>query len=666
MKQLSPKQLKFITNAFQEGNKSLQLGLLSKAEQLFSEVLRVDPNIPEARAALAYVLSSTKQYSKANLHLKALLKLHPNHAQTHYNIANNCYSQQDYSNAIEHYKSAIKLAPNFVEAYINCAIAFRMMSNHTDSISYLRMALDIDKTNSRAFYILGMVYDDIDDLGRALECLESAVGLAPNEPEFIVSFANVLQRAKLDYEAGVMFHKACEVNPNYFDSFKNYAEFLLKAHRYDEAIECLMHARNLQSQDLSIHDMLGQAYSGMNNSELAVSTYQDILMKEPSRLSSLTGLAQVYLDIGDIPKLTELCNKIIDINPEEPNGYLIKARINKYKENNDLVSHLTKFTINNDLDDEQRLLAYFALGKVLDDSKNYKEAFEAYASGNAIKNKTLNYNKSSFENSISNIISFFNADKIVEKVSLGSSSNLPVLIVGMPRSGTTLTEQIISSHPEIIGAGEVPFWGKSPTAIPYRINSKTPFPDCIDEISSNAASAIAEMYESTLHKIVGQDTKPKHITDKMPHNFLFLGLIAIFFPNVKIIHTKRDPIDTCLSIFFQNFNNAHQYAADLTNLVHQYKQYERLMLHWHKLFPNRILDINYENMIADPEYWSRKLIQHVGVNWDDACLAPHKLERSVKTASHWQVRQPIYKSSVERWKNYEPYIDTLVNAFKSE
>ncbi|MGZ8271002.1 MAG: sulfotransferase family protein, partial [Methylophilus sp.] len=169
----------------------------------------------------------------------------------------------------------------------------------------------------------------------------------------------------------------------------------------------------------------------------------------------------------------------------------------------------------------------------------------------------------------------------------------------------------------------------------------------------------------TLKKIAGLANAPKHITDKMPHNFLNIGLIALLFPNVKIIHTIRDPIDTCLSIFFQYFNaKGHPYSFDLSNLGYHYKQYQRIMQHWHEVLPGRVMDIHYEETVADPEYWSRKLIDHVGLEWNEACLAPHRLERTVKTASHWQVRQPIYKTSVQRWKNYEEFIGPLIEALK--
>ena len=183
---------------------------------------------------------------------------------------------------------------------------------------------------------------------------------------------------------------------------------------------------------------------------------------------------------------------------------------------------------------------------------------------------------------------------------------------------------------------------------------------CIrDRMTPDQAREIAAKYTELLRKIAGPGTNSLHITDKMPHNFVNLGLIALLFPNAPIIHCKRDALDNCLSIFFQNFAGDHPYAYDLANLGHQHKQYERLMAHWHEVLPGRIFDISYEDTIADPEFWSRQLIQHVGLQWDDACLAPHKLERTVKTASHWQVRQPIYNTSVARWKHYEQHLGPL-------
>ncbi len=665
MKQYSNQQLKHISESFQKGQQALQTGQYCSAEKCFLDVLKINPTIIEAQNALACVYAISKQHDKAIAQLQLVLKAMPNHAQTHHNLANSLYEQKLYHEAITHYQIAIKIDSNFLDAYIHCGIAYRMLKSYEASIQYLHQALNLDKTNAKAFHILGMVYADLDDYPRALECLENATGLAPNHAVFRVNFANVLEKAGLDYEAGVQLHIACESQPKYVDGFVLYGAYLQKHHRYDEAIECLNHAAKLAPQDLGIFDQLGKTFLGMGNIEAAIDKFNAAMLKEPKRITSMAGLAHTYLDAGKLDAAFSLCDEITAIDINQPTGYILKARLKKSKENDGLAEHLLKFSLQPDLDAETKIALNFALGKIFDDQNNYELAFKYYSAGNILKNESLHYNAQADEAQFSELIEVFNADFFNNYKHLGIVSNLPVIIVGMPRSATTLTEQIIASHPEVIAAGEVNFWGRAPTAMPLRLGTATPYPECIEEMQIEQAKDIAEMYESTLRKISGATTSTKHITDKMPHNFLNLGLIALLFPNVKIIHTKRDPIDTCLSIFFQNFNNSHSYACDLSNLAFHYQQYERIMRHWHTVLPGRILDINYADTTTNPEYWSRKLISHIGLEWDDACLAPHKLERSVKTASHWQVRQPIYKTSVQRWKNYEEVLGSLKQALIS-
>jgi tetratricopeptide (TPR) repeat protein len=663
MKQLSQQQL---IAMLMQGRKALQLGAFSQAEKLFLSILKSHPDIVEAKASLAYTYTLTKQHAKAIEHLRALLILMPNHAQTHLNLANSLFEQKHYLETITHYETAVNLDPKLVDAHINLGFTYRMMKNYDVAIACLHRALDLDKTNAKAFHVLGVIYVDIQDINRALHCLECANELSPEQAEYRVSFANVLEKANLDFEAGLQYHKACELNPNYLDSFILYGDYLIKMYRHDEALECITRAIYLAPKNLDLLDKLSQIYLAMNDTDAATAQYKATLEKEPQRIPSLLGLCLVQQELGNSAKAIELCDEIVAIDINIPDGYLLKSRMKKSKSDDGLAEQLLNFTTKDsvEINDETKCHVHFALGKIYDDQNNYAKAFNHYSIGNFLKNKTLNYNIESDKNKFSKLIEVFDNQLFNDFKHLGVESNLPIVIVGMPRSGTTLTEQIISSHPNVIGAGEVFFWGKAPTAMPLRLSTETPYPECVREINSEQAKDIASMYESSLKMIVGSDTNPKHITDKMPHNFLRLGLIALLFPNVKIIHTKRNPIDTCLSIFFQNFNTVHDYAADLGNLGFHYKQYERIMQHWHKVLPGRILDINYEDTIADPEFWSRKLIDHIGLEWDDACLAPHKLERTVKTASHWQVRQPIYKTSVQRWKNYEEFLLPLIEALK--
>lgn len=657
-------QQNLINNTFQQGQKAIQFGVFDQAEQHFLAVLKINPNVMEARAALAYVYAASKQHAKSAEQLKLILKVNSTHAQTHFNLANSLYELQHYEEALKHYQSAVKFEPNFVDAHIHCGIAYRMLKNYEAAIACLQQALNLDKANARAFHVLGMVYVDVEDYNRALHCLESATGLAPLNADFRASFASVLEKNSLDFEAGIQYHKACEIDPSYLDAFSLYGKYLLKNNRHDEALECAKHAAYLSPNNLDILDLLGQIYLGMSDTDAALEKFNSALQAEPRRLSSLLGIGQVYQELGKVDKGLDICNKLIAINCHLPNGYLLKARMRKSKPDDGLLDDLLRIIKQPDLNEETMQVIYFALGKVFDDHNNYAKAFKYYELGNQVKDKGLNYNHEADEVSFSKLIEVFNADLFNNFQHQGVANKLPVLIVGMPRSGTTLTEQIISSHPEVIGAGEVAFWSRTPTAMPLRLGTDTPYPDCVKELNFDLAKDIAAMYEATLAKIVGTATTPRHITDKMPHNFLYVGLIALLFPNAKIIHTMRNPLDTCLSIYFQNFNKAHAYASDLANLGFHYKQYQRIMQHWHSVLPGRILDIKYEDTIANPEFWSRKLIGHIGLEWNDACLAPHKLERSVKTASHWQVRQPIYKTSVQRWKHYEEFLQPLIVALK--
>ncbi len=664
MKQLSQQQQKIISENFQQGQLAIQRGLYDQAEKHFLAVLVINSTMIEATASLAFVYAASKQHAKAIVHLKALLEAMPNHTQTHHNLANSLYELQLYDEAIEHYQAALKISPNFVDSHIHCGIAYRMTKDYEAAITCLHRALDLDKANARAFYVLGSVYTELEDYNRALHCLECATGLVPRHAEYRVSFANVLEKASLDFEAGLEYHKACEIDPNYFYSFTSYGAYLLKNNRHDEALECFKRAQLLAPENLNVLDYIGTTYLEMGDTNAALTQFNAALRSEPKRITSLTGVEQVFQETGKLDAAIAICDEIISINTNSPSGYLLKARIQKSRFDDGLAEQLIRFVTEDDLNEESKIITNFALGKIFDDQSNFEQAFKYYANGNKLKNNDLNYSSQDEEARFSDLINFFDTAFFNAHQHLGVENNLPVVIVGMPRSGTTLTEQIIAGHPSVIGAGEVAFWGKAPVAMPLRLNTETPYPACLREITSEQAKDIARMYESTLLKIAGSITSPIHITDKMPHNFINVGLIALLFPSVKIIHTKRDPIDTCLSIYFQNFDKAHPYAFDLANIGIHYKQYERIMRHWHEVLPGRIMDISYEDTIADPEFWSRKLIDHIGLDWDDACLAPHKLERSVKTASHWQVRQPIYKTSVQRWKNYEQFLGPLIEALK--
>jgi tetratricopeptide (TPR) repeat protein len=316
-----------------------------------------------------------------------------------------------------------------------------------------------------------------------------------------------------------------------------------------------------------------------------------------------------------------------------------------------LIDRMRLMAEQSDLNALERIDIHFGLGKALDDLGEYAEAMRHYELGNRLRAVSVRLNRQALSARYDSMIASFTNEALsggAMEAAASPDSDLPVFIVGMPRSGTTLVEQILSSHPAVAAGGELTFWEDRLNAWSASKNRS---------FSSVAAFKAAEDYRALLHKI---GPEARRVTDKAPANFERLWLIRLALPNARIIHCRRHPVDTCLSIFFANLWGGQDYAWDRADLVFYYRQYERLMDHWRRVLPaDRFIDVDYEALIADREAETRQLVAFCGLNWDDACLAPERNRRVVKTASLWQARQPVYETSVGRWRHYEPWLGEL-------
>jgi tetratricopeptide (TPR) repeat protein len=660
MQQYTQNQIKFIQENFKQGEKALNQGMFERAEKLFLAILKIAPELMDARQALAFAYSAGKKHELASKQFLYILDLHPHDIQSRFNLANSLNQQNLFSEAIVHYQAILRINPNIVDAYINCAFSYKMLNAFDSAIEYLSKALKIDENNINTLQALGMTYLDLEDYKSALRYLENCLTLAPKNPNIRISFAVALERAGLDYEATAAYRETCEMDPNNPTALTAYANHLLLCHQFDEAIEALLKAKELTKNSPLVCDLLGDVYSNMGDLDKALEQYDNALKIEPNRISSLIGKGSLFRELGETQNAIIVSDQIINAHPDSPSGFSLKAQVTRSQPSDGLIENLNRLLEKNKKESDEEITIHFSLGKVYDDQKLYSKAFEHYLTANSLKSAKHSYIQEEEDKKVDAIIKTFDRKFFEDHQGIGVDSGLPIFIVGMPRSGTTLIEQIISSHPSVQGAGEVLFWWQTSRTLPLRFKLKKSFPECANELNKKDVIKVTELYEETLRRIVGPASLITHITDKMPHNFVQLGLIALMYPNAKIIHTKRNPMDTCLSIFFQSFNDFHPYSFNLENLGHHYKNYQRLMTHWHDVLPGRVFDVNYEDVTADPERLSRGLIAHCGLDWDDACLSPHKLERAVKTASHWQVRQPIYKTSVERWRRYEEFLGPLV------
>jgi tetratricopeptide (TPR) repeat protein len=298
----------------------------------------------------------------------------------------------------------------------------------------------------------------------------------------------------------------------------------------------------------------------------------------------------------------------------------------------------------------QEISLRYALGKYFDDLKRYEEAFSNYRQANELtKRYGVGYDRAGQTERVDRVIGAFEAASIRQYQSRGDVSERPVFVVGMLRSGTSLTEQILASHPAVFGAGELPFWQTAFAAY-----------EAAELAGHQGASLIPGMARDYTDHLTALSGDARRIIDKLPLNFMNLGLICAAFPRARIIHVRRHPIDTCLSIYFQYLSELHSYAHDLEDLAHYYGEYLRISRHWRTVLPRTtLLEVPYEGLIEDQEGWTRRMLDFIGLPWDARCLDFHQTDRSVITLSKWQVRQKIHAASAGRWRNYEKYVAPL-------
>ena len=448
-------------------------------------------------------------------------------------------------------------------------------------------------------------------------------------------------------------------------------------------------------KDLQAELQKGLALQKAGKLDAAERIYQDILTRNPLHPDALHLSGLIAADRQDSARARKLISKALELRPE--NGVIHNnmagtlARLGdmelaethyreavhllpKYVEALFNLSGIVKFTSDDPLfeqaaallsaggwSDKDLCFLHFALGKMFDDIGDHDRAFAHYLQGNAAKGA---YFSPQYQHGfVKAQIKAFPATLIKKLKGLGTESDLPVFVVGMPRSGTTLVEQILASHPQVHGAGELPDIGTIASTIPKHLPDGASYPAGISKAPEGLLKGFGESYLKRVRELAPD---AKRIVDKMPVNFNHLGLIATMFPNAQIIHCRRDALDTCLSCYFQNFANGQNYAFDLVHLGLYYRWYERLMAHWNRVLPGRIFEVSYEELVAKPKKVAPALVGHCGLEWDPACIEFHKSERPIKTASRWQVRQPLYKTSIKRAKPYKKHLAPLIEILDAD
>jgi len=429
-------------------------------------------------------------------------------------------------------------------------------------------------------------------------------------------------------------------------------------HNLEQFIEAEKHFKRgleLEPNYINILNNLGNLKKDLNLIDEAIKYYEKSLSINSNILVTNFNLAIIYQSLGEFEKSKEYLEKTLEINPNFSEADRVLSLITKYDENNEHFKIMLKKISDSKLNDYQVLQLHFGLGKCYEDINDYENAFNHYNRGNSLKKKITNYN---IQDDIKKFEKIKNIFKIYKNFKIKKNERKIIFILGMPRSGTSLTEQILSSHNYIFGGGEIPF-------IPSIINK-----NFLQDKSTKNFNEINDLEKKLnnsqdyyLYQISSIDNSQKSFTDKTPLNFRYIGFLINIFPNIKIINCKRNPVDVCWSNFKNYFGGTLNFTNDLEDLAKYYNQYEDIMKFWKKYFSKNIYDLNYENLINNPEEEIKNLIKFCELDWDPNCLKHHENKRVIKTVSFNQARKPIYKSAIKSSNKYEKYLDKLVSNF---
>jgi tetratricopeptide (TPR) repeat protein len=395
----------------------------------------------------------------------------------------------------------------------------------------------------------------------------------------------------------------------------------------------------------------------------AEAKFRRAIMLDPHCAAAYNNLGLIFKERGRLGDARRAMQQAIRLAPGNISYYENLSTAGSFAADDPYVAALEGMAENaRALCPADRIHLHFALAKAHEDNGRYESAFQHLLAGNALKRRQVTYDEAATLARLKRTRELFSRDFIASRDGAGEPAAAPVFIVGMPRSGTSLIEQILASHPEVFGAGELSLFEQTVDAIGGKLPGAPRFPDLVRGMSSEHFRAIAGRYWEALMR---RAPKASRIVDKMPGNFLFAGLIHLSLPNAVIVHAIRDPIDTCVSCFSVHFSRGQAHTYDLAELGRYYRHYQALMAHWHCVLPpGRIVDVHYEELVDDVEGVARRIVAHCGLAWHSRCLEFHRTERLVRTASAAQVRQPIYKSSVGRWRKYESLLRPLMNALE--
>jgi tetratricopeptide (TPR) repeat protein len=604
-----------------DGAKAKHLeGRMHEAERLYREALLADAGSAEILQGLGVLCLQTGRPQAAADYLRQAANS-AGSAEIWNNLGVALCQLRHFAEAVEAYRQAMAAEPDSIAALTNLGSVLNLLERYEEAIGVLESAVRLKPESREANSHLGSALLALKRPGEAVVPLERAVALAPRRVEARFDLGSALTLCGRYGEAAEQFQVALALRPDFVPALCSLGEALGRLDRHEEAAGYFARALAVAPQIAAIHYNYGSALTFLGRIEEAQRAYARAVALAPDvpvyRYAAMA-MKKTAADESDLKALEAMAAKADELPPRE------QAEL------------------------------HIALAKAYDGFKSYERAFEHLQRGNAIKRRLVSYDEAKEIGRMRAVAAIFARDFIASRTGRGDASEVPVFIVGMPRSGTTLVEQVLASHPQVFGADEQPIL---PALIAAGAAGDN-FPSAVAAMDGEAWRRLGEAYGAKLRSLAPQAL---HITDKLPGNFLYAGLIHLALPKARIVHVRRDALDTCFSCFSRLFDGEVNYTYELAELGRYYRAYDALMAHWRQVLPQEaMLELRYEELVEDFEPQAKRLLAYCSLEWDERCRKFHKTRRSVRTASAAQVRQPLYKSAVGRARPYREWLGPLL------
>lgn len=643
----------------------INAGQIDRAVDICRAAVARNPDDINMVALLGATLLKSRNISEAEKYLRQAIQLAPSFAKPYEDLGHLLLNKGETGEAARVLKTATRLDPELDHAFFNLGKALSMlgMGKQADEAFEKSFALNPERKN----LALAAEHQNAGRLDEAERAYREVLRNNPTHVDALRLLGTIALQKERIYEAERLFRRAISNAPDFVMAQLDLGRALKEQDRLEEAIEQFRKVIQLEPSNIPAHYLMASALSLTAKTYESVEVYQRVLELQPKHAGAMLGLGHVLKTVGRQEEAIKAYRDCIRHLPHNGETWWSLANLKTYRLTDEDIQQLESMATGRDdpaseINEQSMINILFALAKAYEDRGQFEQAWDYYHEGNSRQRVLENYDPVRTEVMNDRIINVFNREFLSEKKNLGNPSTEPIFVVGLPRSGSTLIEQILASHSQVEGTSELPYAGLVATSLNRNRADGVNYPEAIRELGEEHLRRLGQNYLD-FAKIHRTEGRPIFI-DKMPNNFPTIGLLYLILPNAKIIDARRYPLDSCLSCYRQLFARGQTFTYDLTDIGEYFLQYQRLMDHWHEVLPGHCLTVQYEEVVTDFENQVRRLLDYCNLPFEEACINFYKTERPVRTASSEQVRQPVYSKSVNFWRNHEANLEELIEVLE--